>query len=93
MEYHLARVNDLTILIFVTLIRVENFNQILKFFLWNSGWKITLLESMVKRCSFLEHVVDVTGLSNAQVVCDRAEVILFLRCTIKIVFRCITCSC
>ncbi|CAA7407082.1 unnamed protein product [Spirodela intermedia] len=37
------------------------------------NWKITLLESMLKRCLFLEHAVDLTGLSNVQVVRDRAE--------------------
>ena len=38
------------------------------------GWKVTLLESMKKRCLFLEHAVNVTGVANVQVVCDRAEV-------------------
>ncbi|KAG8094294.1 hypothetical protein GUJ93_ZPchr0012g19158 [Zizania palustris] len=37
------------------------------------SWKFTLLESMRKRCSFLEHIVEVMGLSNVDVVCDRAE--------------------
>ncbi|KNA12051.1 hypothetical protein SOVF_129380 [Spinacia oleracea] len=37
------------------------------------GWKVTLLESMNKRCLFLEHAIDVTGVSNVQVVRDRAE--------------------
>lgn len=37
------------------------------------GWKVTLLESMNKRCVFLEHAVDLTGLSNVQVVRGRAE--------------------
>lgn len=37
------------------------------------GWKVTLLESMQKRCLFLEHAINVTGLSNVQVVRDRAE--------------------
>ncbi|XP_038687324.1 ribosomal RNA small subunit methyltransferase G [Tripterygium wilfordii] len=37
------------------------------------GWEVTLLESMNKRCVFLEHVVDLTGLSNVQVVRGRAE--------------------
>lgn len=36
-------------------------------------WQITLIESLQKRCFFLEHVVDVSGLSNAQVVRIRAE--------------------
>lgn len=39
------------------------------------GWKVTLLESMNKRCLFLEHAISVTGLSNVQVVRDRAEVL------------------
>ncbi|XP_077214873.1 S-adenosyl-L-methionine-dependent methyltransferases superfamily protein isoform X2 [Tasmannia lanceolata] len=37
------------------------------------GWKVTLLESMKKRCLFLEHAVDLTGLSNVQVLRERAE--------------------
>uniref|UniRef100_A0A453R8B2 Uncharacterized protein n=1 Tax=Aegilops tauschii subsp. strangulata TaxID=200361 RepID=A0A453R8B2_AEGTS len=37
------------------------------------GWKFTLLESMRKRCTFLEHAVEVMELSNVDVVCDRAE--------------------
>lgn len=37
------------------------------------GWKVVLLESMNKRCVFLEHVIDVTQLSNVQVIRDRAE--------------------
>ncbi|CAL1367813.1 unnamed protein product [Linum trigynum] len=37
------------------------------------GWKVTLMESMKKRCDFLEHAVDITGLSNVQVVRGRAE--------------------
>lgn len=37
------------------------------------GWRVTLLESMKKRCVFLEHAVDATGLSNVQVIRDRAE--------------------
>lgn len=36
-------------------------------------WQITLIESLQKRCFFLEHVVDVSCLSNAQVVRIRAE--------------------
>lgn len=35
---------------------------------------MTLLESMNKRCVFLEHVVDLIGLQNVQIVRDRAEV-------------------
>ncbi|KAK6123415.1 hypothetical protein DH2020_042838 [Rehmannia glutinosa] len=37
------------------------------------GWKVTLLESMNKRCIFLEHVVSLIGLQNVQIVRDRAE--------------------
>ncbi|WOL12147.1 hypothetical protein Cni_G20912 [Canna indica] len=37
------------------------------------SWKITLLESMKKRCLFLEHIVSQTGLSNVQILCERAE--------------------
>ncbi|CAK7328986.1 unnamed protein product [Dovyalis caffra] len=37
------------------------------------AWKVTLLESMNKRCVFLEHAVSVTGLSNVEVVRGRAE--------------------
>ncbi|OMO77549.1 rRNA small subunit methyltransferase G [Corchorus capsularis] len=37
------------------------------------GWQVTLVESMNKRCLFLEHVVNLTGLSNVQVVRERAE--------------------
>ncbi|XP_058112130.1 uncharacterized protein LOC131255436 isoform X4 [Magnolia sinica] len=37
------------------------------------GWKVTLLESMHKRCLFLEHAVGLTGLSNVQVLRARAE--------------------
>lgn len=33
-----------------------------------------LLESMNKRCNFLEHAIELTGLSNVQVVRGRAEV-------------------
>ncbi|KAI4336092.1 hypothetical protein L6164_014664 [Bauhinia variegata] len=36
-------------------------------------WDVTLLESMNKRCVFLEHVVSVTGLLNIQIVRGRAE--------------------
>ncbi|CAL5360136.1 unnamed protein product [Camellia sinensis] len=39
-----------------------------------SGWKVTLLESISKRCVFLEYAVDLTGLSNVQVVRERAKV-------------------
>nr|CAB3467640.1 unnamed protein product [Digitaria exilis] len=37
------------------------------------SWRFTLLESMKKRCTFLEHAVESMGLSNVDVVCDRAE--------------------
>ncbi|KAF0903208.1 hypothetical protein E2562_025777 [Oryza meyeriana var. granulata] len=39
------------------------------------SWNFTLLESMRKRCLFLEHAVEVMGLSNVDVVCDRAETV------------------
>lgn len=44
-------------------------------FLLSEGWKVTLLESMNKRCVFLEHAISATGLSNVQVVRGRAEVL------------------
>ncbi|GAB2269886.1 hypothetical protein Dimus_004805 [Dionaea muscipula] len=37
------------------------------------GWEVTLIESMSKRCVFLEHAIKVTGLPNVQVVHGRAE--------------------
>ncbi|CAN6164438.1 unnamed protein product [Urochloa humidicola] len=37
------------------------------------SWRFTLLESMKKRCTFLEHAVKAMELSNVDVVCDRAE--------------------
>ncbi|KAJ3694910.1 hypothetical protein LUZ60_000287 [Juncus effusus] len=37
------------------------------------SWKFTLLESMQKRCKFLEHVVELVGLSNVDIICERAE--------------------
>ncbi|GER47402.1 ribosomal RNA small subunit methyltransferase G [Striga asiatica] len=37
------------------------------------GWEVTLLESMNKRCIFLEHAVDLIGLQNVRIVRDRAE--------------------
>ncbi|XP_066371933.1 uncharacterized protein [Miscanthus floridulus] len=37
------------------------------------SWKVTLLELMRKRCTFLEHAVEAMELSNVDVVCDRAE--------------------
>ncbi|KAL9326476.1 hypothetical protein ACSQ67_007121 [Phaseolus vulgaris] len=36
-------------------------------------WDVTLMESMNKRCVFLEHVVGVIGSSNVQIVRGRAE--------------------
>ncbi|MBA0697213.1 hypothetical protein Goari_020762, partial [Gossypium aridum] len=39
------------------------------------GWEVTLVESMNKRCLFLEHAVSLIGLSNVQVVRERAEVL------------------
>lgn len=44
------------------------------------AWKVTLLESMNKRCVFLEHAISVTGLSNVEVVRERAEVLLVVFC-------------
>ncbi|KAL9243177.1 hypothetical protein vseg_017097 [Gypsophila vaccaria] len=38
------------------------------------SWNFTLLESMNKRCLFLEHVASVAGVSNVRVVRDRAEI-------------------
>lgn len=40
------------------------------------GWKVTLLESLNKRCVFLEHVVGLIGLANVMVIRGRAEVCL-----------------
>ncbi|EXC34222.1 Ribosomal RNA small subunit methyltransferase G [Morus notabilis] len=37
------------------------------------GWEVTLMESMNKRCVFLEHVIAYVGLANVQVVRGRAE--------------------
>ena len=37
------------------------------------------MESLQKRCNFLEHVIDVLGLSNVRVIRTRAEVCGFLR--------------
>ncbi|KAA3464674.1 ribosomal RNA small subunit methyltransferase G-like isoform X3 [Gossypium australe] len=37
------------------------------------GWEVTLVESMNKRCLFLEHAVSLIGLSNVLVVRERAE--------------------
>jgi len=44
--------------------------------IWFNGieWDVTLMESMNKRCVFLEHVVGVIGSSNVQIVRGRAEV-------------------
>ncbi|XP_030458055.1 uncharacterized protein LOC115678763 [Syzygium oleosum] len=36
-------------------------------------WQVTLVESMRKRCVFLEHAVNLAGVSNAEVVNGRAE--------------------
>ncbi|KAL5722315.1 16S rRNA (guanine(527)-N(7))-methyltransferase [Ranunculus cassubicifolius] len=38
-------------------------------------WNVTLLESMNKRCLFLEHAVTVLGLDNVQVLRGRAETV------------------
>ncbi|WCJ36028.1 Ribosomal RNA small subunit methyltransferase G [Euphorbia peplus] len=37
------------------------------------SWEVTLMESMIKRCLFLEHAVNITGLSNVKIVRGRAE--------------------
>ncbi|XLS51507.1 hypothetical protein HN51_012184 [Arachis hypogaea] len=37
-------------------------------------WEVTLIESMNKRCVFLEHVVGIIGSSNIQIVRGRTEV-------------------
>ncbi|KAL4584978.1 hypothetical protein LXL04_009591 [Taraxacum kok-saghyz] len=37
------------------------------------GWQVTLLESLNKRCIFLEYAVGLIGLSNVKVVRGRAE--------------------
>lgn len=37
-------------------------------------WQVTLVESMRKRCVFLEHAVNLAGLSNVEVINGRAEV-------------------
>ncbi|KAF3612089.1 hypothetical protein DY000_02045747, partial [Brassica cretica] len=37
------------------------------------GWRVTLLESINKRCVLLEHIVTVTGLTNVKIVRGRAE--------------------
>ncbi|RWR95634.1 Ribosomal RNA small subunit methyltransferase G [Cinnamomum micranthum f. kanehirae] len=39
------------------------------------GWNVTLLESMQKRCMFLEHAVGLIGLSNVEILCARAETV------------------
>lgn len=39
------------------------------------GWKVTLLESMQKRCVFLEHAVCLTGLANVEILRERAEIV------------------
>ncbi|KAH9318147.1 hypothetical protein KI387_019916, partial [Taxus chinensis] len=36
-------------------------------------WQVTLIESLQKRCCFMEHVVEVSGVSNIQIVRMRAE--------------------
>ena len=42
-----------------------------------AAWQVTLLESLQKRCDFLEHVAQSAGLTNIQVVRNRAEVSLY----------------
>lgn len=41
--------------------------------IWQPGMQLTLLESVAKKASFLEHVVQVLGLQNVQVLAQRAE--------------------
>lgn len=41
---------------------------------------MTLMESMNKRCVFLEHAVSHVGLSNVEVVRGRAEVLCLVFC-------------
>lgn len=48
-------------------------------------WKVTLLESMNKRCVFLEHTIGLTGLSNVKIIRGRAEV-FFLSSSMSDVF-------
>lgn len=38
------------------------------------GWNVSLVESMNKRCIFLEHAVGLIGLTNVKIVRGRAEV-------------------
>jgi 16S rRNA (guanine527-N7)-methyltransferase len=38
------------------------------------AWQVTLLESLQKRCDFLEHVIKTVGLPNVQILHSRAEV-------------------
>lgn len=45
---------------------------------------MTLLESVNKRCTFLEHAVGLSGLTNVQVIRDRAEVCSFLFYILKL---------
>lgn len=42
-----------------------------------AAWQLTLLESLQKRCDFLEHVAEAAGLTNVKVVRNRAEVELY----------------
>ncbi|EPS61711.1 hypothetical protein M569_13083 [Genlisea aurea] len=37
------------------------------------GWKLTVVESMNKRCAFLKHAASLVGLQNVHIVQDRAE--------------------
>lgn len=46
-------------------------------YIWWIGWQVTLMESMNKRCVFLEHVIGRIGLTNVQVERGRAEVLSF----------------
>ncbi|KAJ7516918.1 hypothetical protein O6H91_21G004500 [Diphasiastrum complanatum] len=44
------------------------------------AWQVTLLESLKKRCDFLDYVVQTIGLSNVEVIRARAEVSLLKPC-------------
>lgn len=50
------------------------------------GWEVTLMESMNKRCVFLEHVIGHVGLPNVQVVRGRAEVMFLSLSLLFVVF-------
>ena len=37
------------------------------------GARVDLVESVSRKCEFMRHAIDVAGISNARVVCDRSE--------------------